>query len=136
MAGDTYIRSSRFRTRNRLGAGSFGVVYEAYDCERETTVAVKVLKVADGETIYRFKREFRSLTSIAHPNLLKLFELVNDDENWLLVMELVKGVPLVQYVRRAENEAQRGAMVRHAFAQLACGLNALHHAGYLHRDLK
>jgi len=52
----------------RLGAGSFGVVWEAFDRYRNRTVALKVLERVSAETVARFKREFRYLAEIRHPN--------------------------------------------------------------------
>ena len=76
MTSGESIGSSRFHVRRRIGAGSFGVVYEAFDPVRNQVVAVKALRHATPEALYRFKREFRSLTGIAHRNLVRLYELI------------------------------------------------------------
>jgi hypothetical protein len=67
--------SGRFRVRRRLGAGGFGVVYEAFDRERNATVALKALRRRDARALSRFKREFRSLVETVHENLVQLYEL-------------------------------------------------------------
>ena len=89
----------RFEIHRKLGAGGMGVVYEAMDRRRNAIVALKKLRRVNGAALYRFKREFRSLARIAHPNLVSLFELVSSGEDWLFTMELVRGVSLLDYVR-------------------------------------
>ena len=75
-----------------------GVVYEAYDLERDMRVAIKTILNADASTIYRFKKEFRSLTDVAHPNLVKIHELVLSDDHCFYTMEFVDGVDFLQFV--------------------------------------
>ncbi|HJL17786.1 MAG TPA: protein kinase [Sandaracinaceae bacterium LLY-WYZ-13_1] len=91
--------TDRFEVRRRLGSGSFGVVYEGYDRERRSPVALKWLSYVDADTIYRFKREFRSLAEISHPNLVQLFDLSSDGDRWFFTMELVHGVALPAHLR-------------------------------------
>ena len=89
----------RFDLRRRLGAGGMGVVYEAFDKQRNEIVALKKLLQHDAAAIYRLKQEFRSLADVAHPNLVSLYELVNRGEDWFFTMELVRGMTFLTYVR-------------------------------------
>jgi hypothetical protein len=150
------IGSSRFQVRRRIGSGAFGVVYEAFDPVRNQVVAVKALRHATPEALYRFKREFRSLTDIAHRNLVRLYELIAEGDQWLVSMELIRGTPFIEHVRGEallpeeppNASIAKGAgpqlppmradigRLRVALAQLAAGVIALHNAGKLHRDIK
>ncbi|MDX6577393.1 MAG: eukaryotic-like serine/threonine-protein kinase [Blastocatellia bacterium] len=94
-----FIGTERFSLRRRLGAGGMGIVYEAHDREMDKIVALKTLTRAEATHIYRFKREFRSLADVSHPNLAALYELMSDSHHWFFTMELVKGVTFIQYVR-------------------------------------
>ena len=123
---------NRFAILRRLGAGGMGVVYEAFDRELETHVAIKVLRPLDELSLYRFKNEFRSLADVRHPNLLRLGELHREQDQWFFSMELVEGTSLMQYIGRPFDEGR----VRDAFAQLAAAISAVHAAGFIHRDIK
>ncbi len=143
--------SSRFTVRQRLGSGGMGVVYTAYDRQRDEDVALKILHTGDASALYRFKKEFRTLADVAHPNLVQLHELIVEDDQWFFTMEIVEGWSFFDFVRpRAQSDAATpqptgGKLVggeldlerlRRALRQLATGVQALHDAGKLHRDLK
>jgi len=92
--------AERFELRASLGSGTFGVVFEAFDREREAVVALKVLRRANADALYRFKREFRTLADIHHPNLVSLYELLADGDEWSFTMERVRGTTFREHVRR------------------------------------
>jgi len=90
--------AGRFHLRRRIGSGGFGVVYEAFDTKRNAVVALKTLRAFDAAALHRFKHEFRSLADVDHVHLVSLFELFGDGDEWFFTMELVDGMPLVDYV--------------------------------------
>ena len=97
LSGD-FIGSTRFEVRRRIGSGAFGVVYEAFDSVRNATIAIKALRHDSADALLRFKREFRSLSDIAHRNLVQLYELIAEGDEWLVTMELIRGKSFVEYV--------------------------------------
>lgn len=147
--------SQRFEFRARLGAGSFGAVYEAFDHHRNRLVALKVLEQVSPDAVSRFKREFRYLAEVRHPNLASMHELLMLGDHWALSMELVQGSDLLEHLARVEIQhsffdgettlnVKRAARVsdiyvgqiRETFRQLATGISALHESGIVHRDVK
>ena len=80
--------AGRFEVRGTLGAGGAGVVYRAFDHQLNREVALKWLRTASGRDLYRFKREFRALADIVHPNLVTLHELHASEGDWYFTMEL------------------------------------------------
>ncbi|WP_437757328.1 protein kinase domain-containing protein [Sorangium sp. So ce1389] len=98
----------RFQILRRLGAGGFGIVYEALDRERGERVALKTLARVSASGLYRFKKEFRALADIAHDNLVRLHDLIGADGEWFFTMELVRGADWLTYVRRQDAPAGAG----------------------------
>jgi hypothetical protein len=94
-----FTGTSRFELIRKLGEGGMGVVYEAHDRQQDMRVALKALRHLDASSLYRFKREFRSLTDISHPNIIGLYDLVSEGNDWFFTMELVPGTDFLTYVR-------------------------------------
>lgn len=92
--------TDRYVVLRYLGSGSFGEVYEVFDRERQTKVALKIPHEATAAGLYYFKREFRALVDLAHPNLAALYELVGDKDQWFFTMELIQGIPFRNFLRK------------------------------------
>jgi serine/threonine protein kinase/tetratricopeptide (TPR) repeat protein len=101
-SGDDFTGTERFEIVRRLGAGGMGVVYEAYDRERDARVALKTLRTLKPDALLRFKNEFRALQDISHPNLVALGELFEEEGRWFFTMEMVDGAHFLDYVTRAD----------------------------------
>ncbi|HEY1584505.1 MAG TPA: protein kinase, partial [Polyangia bacterium] len=91
--------TKRFELIRKLGEGGEGLVYEAHDNERDMRVALKTLRELDATSLYRFKKEFRALNDVSHPNIVGLYDLVSERDDWFFTMELVEGVDFVSFVR-------------------------------------
>jgi len=142
------LGAGRFEVRGTLGVGGAGTVYRAFDRQLQREVALKLLRQASGRDLYRFKREFRALADIVHPNLVALHEMHATGGDWYFTMELVEGVSFIDWVRpgkisgpaRPRSDIAEAALderrLRGSLVQLVDALLALHRAGKLHRDLK
>ncbi len=127
----------RFEILEEIGAGGFGRVLRAKDRETGTEVALKELHRFGADALLRFKKEFRLLADIQHPNLVRVGELFESEGRWGFSMELVPGADFLSWVR--EGEPARGfdeVRLRDGVTQLAEGLLALHGRSLLHRDVK
>lgn len=101
-----------------------GVVYLAFDRQRDELIAIKTIRRVGADSIYRLKREFRSNAQLSHPQLVKLHELFCVDQQWFFTMEYVEGKNLLEYLEtesvreRSGGEAPRvsdgGPHARHA----------------------
>ncbi|MDB4966848.1 MAG: hypothetical protein JWN44_2537 [Myxococcales bacterium] len=160
MEAEGFTGDGRFEIQRRLGEGGFGTVYAAFDREFGMPVALKRLRLRTPEALYRFKKEFRSLAGVIHPNLVSLYELFQVAQDLYFTMELVQGRHLFEHLRPGQPVGPGDETVlarphssgpperrvplalpdldnlRAIFGQLARALHALHGAGLLHRDIK
>jgi Protein kinase domain len=128
---------SRYVLHDVLGRGAMGQVFRGSVRGSGVPVAVKVLKpelVSDTEVVARFFRERSILTSIDHPNVAKVLDLVVEGETLGIVMELVEGQDLRRYLRARGTLPPAEAV--YLVGQLLQGLAAVHAAGIVHRDVK
>ncbi len=126
-----------------LGRGGFGVVYDARHIQHGNRVALKTLPTGltgqqhpldDAERLHRFRREFRRMADLSHPNLVGMQTLEVDGSQWFFTMDLVEGIDFLGYVRPQGvlNETR----LRATLPQLVSGVMALHGQHVVHRDLK
>ena len=103
---DWFTGTERFQLLRRVGAGGMGVVYEAFDRERNMRIALKTLPRLDVNLLYSLKQEFRSLADISHPNLAELYELISEDDRYFFTMEFIEGVNFMRHVAYRAEAAQ------------------------------
>lgn len=127
----------RYELGEKIGEGGAAVVYRARDTRLDRPVAVKVLRsqfVDDRDAVVRFQREARAAASLAHPNVVPVYDYGQDGDTHFIVLELLPGPTLKGYL------SARGALpVGEALAiarQILAGLQAAHDRGLVHRDVK
>jgi tetratricopeptide (TPR) repeat protein len=127
------VSAQRYQFVRELGAGAMGQVSLAMDTQTNTLVAIKkmheMVALTGGA---RMRREFRSLSQIAHPNVVRVLELGEERGMPFLVMEFVKGQDLSEWLESKPDFEQITKM----FAGIAKALGAVHAQGVIHRDLK
>ncbi len=130
--------AGRYEVKEILGAGGMGVVYRAFDRELQEPVAIKTLKpeaMAGGTVaLDRFKQEIRLARKIAHRNVVRTYDLGEQNGMYYLTMEYVEGTSLKQLI------VSRGKLpVPVALTvgkQLCRALEVAHAEGVIHRDIK
>ncbi|HKU37340.1 MAG TPA: serine/threonine-protein kinase, partial [Polyangiales bacterium] len=133
LRAGTQLQGGRLHVLETLGHGGMGVVYRAFDRDQRAQVALKTMHRVEPSAIYALKNEFRALTDVRHPNLVRLLDLFSEADGWFFTMELIDGVRFDQWVRPNGLDEPR---LRNAFAQLIDAIDCVHAAGKLHRDIK
>jgi formylglycine-generating enzyme required for sulfatase activity/dienelactone hydrolase len=125
-----------FEVLEFLGAGGFGEVYRARDSRLERMVAIKVLPedfARDAERRERFRREAIAASALNHPNICTVYEFVEANGRFLIVMELVEGKTLHAFLANGPLSAEAAVLIA---LQIVDALAEAHRAGILHRDIK
>ncbi|MFI4990438.1 MAG: serine/threonine-protein kinase [Solirubrobacterales bacterium] len=123
----------RYRLRERLGAGGFGVVWRAHDEVLRREVAVKRIPLAPDEDGERATREALAGARLAHPAIVALYEACPAEDAFYLISELVDGDTLAQLI--AKDELADSQVLQIGVA-LCSALEHAHERGVIHRDVK
>jgi serine/threonine-protein kinase len=127
----------RYRMGALLGTGGMGEVWAARDLLLDRAVAVKLIGGAlagDGRAAERLRREARAAARLDHPNIARVLDLGEHDGRPYLVMELLEGESLAARIDRVG--PMPPAEAARIVAAVADALEAAHHAGVVHRDVK
>jgi serine/threonine protein kinase len=135
----------RYELLDRIGEGGFGSVFSCIDAESRKQYAIKIIRPDnrfDRETLHRFSREIRILSSINHPNVIRLHERNLDIEDTYpaFVMDLAQ-CSLAHYLQLATNRCNgnRPCLERSEATSIvrsiSSGVQALHSSGIIHRDI-
>jgi serine/threonine-protein kinase len=129
--------SGRYKVLEMIGGGGMANVYLAHDMILDRDVAVKVLRLDfanDEEFIRRFHREAQSATSLAHPNIVNIYDVGEEDSIYYIVMEYVDGQTLKQYIQ--QNSPVRVEVALDILQQLTSAIAHAHQNNIIHRDIK
>ena len=129
--------NDRYEVRKLIGEGGMANVYLGFDTILERDVAIKVLRgdLADDEKfVRRFRREAQSASLLNHPNIVQIYDVGEDDGNFYIVMEYIKGQTLKQLIKKRGNLSV--PEVVDIMSQLTDGLAHAHDSYIIHRDIK
>lgn len=131
------ILGKRYVIQERIGMGGMAEVYRANDLKLNRLVAVKVLKkeYREDETFVRkFQVEAQAAAGLMHPNIVNVYDVGEDRGLYYIVMELVEGITLKDYIEKKEILSARETIS--IAIQICTGLLAAHRKHIVHRDIK
>src|SRR4029450_4350190 len=129
------LLANRYRIVALLGRGGMGEIYRAEDTKLGQSVALKFMRgTLSPEILQRFYAEVRIGRQVSHPNVCRLYDVVEHEGDTFLTMEYVDGEDLGSLLARIGRLAPDKAL--ELARNLCAGLAAGHHKGGVHRDLK
>ena len=137
---DQYIGrllDDRYEILEVIGTGGMAVVYKARCHRLNRLVAIKILKdefARDEEFRRRFHAEGEAVAMLSHPNIVQVYDVSSSDSANFIVMELVNGISLRQYMEKKGVLNWKETL--HFAMQIAKGLEHAHSRGIVHRDIK
>ncbi len=137
---DQYIGrmlDDRYEILELIGSGGMANVYKARCHRLNRLVAIKILKsdLADNADFRRrFRDESRAVAQLSHANIVSVYDVSTSGETEYIVMELIDGITLKQYMERRGRMDWRESL--HFISQIMRGLSHAHSRGIIHRDIK
>lgn len=132
----TYLQD-RYEILEQIGSGGMSVVYKAKCHKLNRQVAIKVLKEefsSDSNFVSKFKMEAQAAAGLSHPNIVSVYDVIDEGKLHYIVMELIEGITLKSYITkkgRLEVKETIGIAI-----QVAQGIAAAHEQHIIHRDIK
>lgn len=131
------VLGNRYNILSEIGSGGMARVYKAQDKYLQRYVAVKILKDEfkhDVDFLKRFEIEAQAAASLTHPNIVQIYDVGTDDDNYYIVMELVEGITLKEYISKLGPLDWREAV--NITIQICSALSKAHSRKIIHRDIK
>lgn len=131
------ILDDRYEILEVIGTGGMAVVYKAMCHRLNRFVAVKILRdefAEDEEFRQRFQTEAQAVAMLSHPNIVSVYDVSHSDGVEYIVMELIEGVTLMQYMKKKGALGWKEAL--HFAVQISKALEHAHEKGIVHRDIK
>ena len=131
------VFDKRYRIVKVIGIGGMAVVFEATDLLMRRNVAVKMLKDEinnDTQSVKRFINESKAVAMLSHPNIVNIYDVSVKDSLKYIVMELVEGITLKNYILK-KGTLSFGEIMS-ITEQILLALDHAHQKGVVHRDIK
>lgn len=132
------VLDARWRIESRIGQGAMGSVFQGRDLVKPGKVAIKILSpehCRKPKILARFEREARLMTSLRHPNIVKLHGVGRRGALPYIVMQYLEGATLSEHLRQTGGKLAP-AEVLFTVREVCSGLSFIHHHGLVHRDIK
>lgn len=129
--------NDRYEILEKIGTGGMALVYRAHDNILDRDVAIKVLREAydnESSVVSNFIKEARSSASLVHPNVVSVYDVAQHDNFYYMVMELVNGKTLKEYIKKNPRLPWQEAC--NYAIQIGQGIQAAHERNIIHRDIK
>ena len=127
----------RYEILEKIGSGGMSDVYKAKCHKLNRLVAIKVLKsefTSDATFVSKFKMESQAAAGLSHPNIVNIYDVVDEGDIHFIVMELVEGITLKSYItKKGHLEVKEAIGIA---IQVASGIEAAHEQHIIHRDIK
>ena len=137
MLKEGMFLGDRYEILEMIGVGGMAEVYKAKCHKLNRLVAIKVLKKEfcdDDNFVARFKAEAQAAAGLSHPNVVSIFDVGDEGELHYIVMELVEGITLKEYIQKKGKLEIREAIG--ITIQIVQGIGAAHERHIVHRDIK
>ena len=131
------VLDDRYQILEKIGEGGMSIVFRALDVRLNREVAVKIVRdelFGDEEIQRRFYAEAHAVAQFSHPNIVAIYDVSRNEERGYLVMELISGITLRQYLDRKQTIPWK--QVFYFSRQIADALDHAHQRGIIHRDIK